>query len=163
SVQRSLTTQGRQNSVGAFCIDYFFNDVGGNRLDVGGIGHFWVSHDRGRVGVHQHYADTFVFEDANSLRARVVKFGGLTDHDRSRSDTEYGGQICALWHDLSFPSSYSPVAIRVAKRSKTGCGSFTVMAESSGEYCTVMAGSSLASKASPELSLRLYWVTVTLL
>src|SRR5699024_7467627 len=106
--------------------------VGGNRLDIGGIGHFWVSHDRGRDGAHQHYADNFVFEDANSLRARVVKFGGLTDHDPSRSDNYYGCEVCAFCHDLSFPSSYSSVAIRVAKRSKTGCGSFTVMAESSG-------------------------------
>src|SRR5690625_1040593 len=66
-VQRGLAAQCRQDRIGAFGCNDFFYDVGGDGLHVGGICHFWVGHDGGGVGVHQHYAQAFVFQDPDGL------------------------------------------------------------------------------------------------
>ena len=52
-VQGRLPAQCGQDGVGAFLGDDLLNDLGGDRLNVGGVGKLGVGHDGGRVGVDQ--------------------------------------------------------------------------------------------------------------
>ena len=44
-VESRLTAECREQCVGTFLCNDRFNDLGGDRLDVGGIRKFWVGHD----------------------------------------------------------------------------------------------------------------------
>ena len=89
SVQRGLATQGGQQGVGAFLGDDLLKDGRGDRLDVGGVGHLRVGHDRGRVGVHEDDADALFAQHAARLGAGVVELGRLPDHDRAGADDHH--------------------------------------------------------------------------
>ena len=88
-VQCGLATQGGQQGVGAFLGDDLFKDGRGDRLDVGGVGHLRVGHDRGRVGVHEDDADALFAQHAARLGAGVVELGRLPDHDRAGADDHH--------------------------------------------------------------------------
>ena len=53
-VQAGLAAERRQQRVGPFLLDDLGDDLPGDRLDVGAVGHLRVGHDGGRVGVDQH-------------------------------------------------------------------------------------------------------------
>ena len=57
SVQCGLTTQRRQNGVGLFFGDDGFDDLRGDRLDIGCVGEIWIGHDCRRVRVDQNHTD----------------------------------------------------------------------------------------------------------
>jgi len=107
-VEGGLPAQGGQDRVGAFFIDNFFDDLGGDRLDVGGVGDVGVGHDRGRVGVDQDDADSLSTQDAAGLGAGVVELAGLPDDDGARSDDEDGADIRANRHVSSCPCGPGP-------------------------------------------------------
>ena len=88
-VQCGLATQGGQQGVGAFLGDDLLKDGRGDRLDVGGVGHLRVGHDRGRVGVHEDDADALFAQHAARLGAGVVELGRLPDHDRAGADDHH--------------------------------------------------------------------------
>ena len=71
------------------------------RLDVGGVGHLRVGHDRGRVAVDQHDLEPFGAQRLARLRARVVELGRLADHDRAGADDEDALDVSALWHSTA--------------------------------------------------------------
>src|SRR5206468_72470 len=58
-IERGLAAHRRQNSVRFFAFDDCLDDLGRDRLDVRAIGKLRISHDRGRIGIHQHDLITF--------------------------------------------------------------------------------------------------------
>ncbi len=68
TVQRGLTTHGRQHRIRALFFNDFTHHFPVDRLDVGRIRHFRVGHDGGRVGVHQNDAVTLFTQRFTRLR-----------------------------------------------------------------------------------------------
>ncbi len=97
-VERGLAAEGGQERVGALLGDDLLDELGGDRLDVRGVGDLRVGHDRRRVGVHQDDAQALGLEDAAGLGAGVVELGGLADDDRTGADDQDGLDIGALRH-----------------------------------------------------------------
>ena len=64
-----------------------FNDaldnVKSKRLDINFVSHSLIGHDSCRVGVNKHDLKTFLLEGTASLSACIVKFGSLSDNDRT--------------------------------------------------------------------------------
>ena len=50
-VECGLAAESRQDGIGPFALDDLLEDVGLERLDIGGVGELGVGHDRRRVGV----------------------------------------------------------------------------------------------------------------
>ena len=98
-VQPGLPAHGRQKRVGAFLGDDLFDHLGGDRLDIGGIGHFRVGHDRRRVRVYQNDPVTLFAQRLAGLSARVVEFAGLPDDDGTGADDQDGFNIGSFRHD----------------------------------------------------------------
>src|SRR6266511_3897155 len=63
--------------------DDLLNDLRGDGLDIGAIGHLRVGHNGGGVAVHQDHGIALFFEGFARLGARVVKLTCLPDHDGS--------------------------------------------------------------------------------
>ncbi len=101
-VQRGLAAKGRKQRIRTFFGDDLLEDRRGDRLDVGGIGHFRIGHDGGGVGIDQNDPDAFLTQDAARLGSRIVEFRGLADHDRAGADNHHGLDVCALRH-CGFP------------------------------------------------------------
>ena len=101
-VQRGLSAQRRQQRVRTFLGDDLLEDRGGDRLDVGGVGHFRIGHDGGRVGIDQNDPNALFAQHAAGLGARIIEFRGLADHDRTGADDHHGLDVCALRH-CGFP------------------------------------------------------------
>jgi hypothetical protein len=83
-VERGLAAHGGQQparALGALTLDDAGHDFGRDRLDVGGVGHLVVGHDRGRVRVDQDDPVTFFLQRLDRLRARIVELASLTDDD----------------------------------------------------------------------------------
>ena len=97
-VERGLPAQGREQSLGALLGDNFFDDVGGDRLDISSIGEFGIGHDRRRIGVDQNHSIPFLFERLERLGAGVVELAGLTDDDRTGADEQNLSYVGALGH-----------------------------------------------------------------
>ena len=97
-VQRGLSAEGGQQRIGALLLDDLFDHLGGDRLDVGGVGELRVGHDRRRVAVDQHDPQPFGLEDPARLGAGVVELARLPDHDRSGADDQHAGDVGALGH-----------------------------------------------------------------
>ncbi|KAG0930899.1 hypothetical protein G6F31_016915 [Rhizopus arrhizus] len=100
AVQRGLATHGRQQRVRLFLGDDLLDRLPVDRLDVDGIGHLRVGHDRGRVAVDQHHAVTLVAQGLAGLGAGIVELAGLADDDRASTDDEDGLEVSALGHFL---------------------------------------------------------------
>ena len=54
AVQRGLAAHGGQKRVWAFLFDDLGDDLRGDRLDIGRVGHVGIGHDRGGIGIDQH-------------------------------------------------------------------------------------------------------------
>jgi hypothetical protein len=86
-VERRLAAHGGQQgqrvlrALGALTLDDAGDDFGRDRLDIGGVGHLVVGHDRGRVRVDQDDPVTFFLQRLDRLRARIVELASLTDDD----------------------------------------------------------------------------------
>ena len=87
-VERGLAAEGGEQRVGALLGDDRLDDVGGDRLDVGGVGELGVGHDRRRVAVDEDDPQALRAEHPAGLRAGVVELGGLADDDRPGADDE---------------------------------------------------------------------------
>ncbi len=86
AVQRGLPAHGRQDRVRLFLGDNFFNDLPGNRLDVGRIRHVRIGHDGGRIRVHQNDAVTLFAQRLAGLRTGVVKLASLSNDNGAGAD-----------------------------------------------------------------------------
>ena len=87
-IQRRLSAHRRQQCIGTFASDDLLHGAGGDRLDVGCVGHARIGHDGRRVRVDQHHPVALFFERLARLRARVVEFAGLANHDWPGADNQ---------------------------------------------------------------------------
>ena len=97
-VERGLAAQGGQHRVGALLGDDLVQDLGGDRLDVGGVGELRVGHDRRGVGVDQGDPDALGPQHPAGLGAGVVELAALADHDRPGADDQDGLQVVRARH-----------------------------------------------------------------
>src|SRR5690606_27916508 len=97
-VEGRLAAQGGQQGVGPLLGDDLLDELGGDRLDVGGVGDLRVGPDRRGVGVDQDEPQALGLQDAARLGAGVVELGGLADDDRAGADDQDGLDIGALRH-----------------------------------------------------------------
>jgi hypothetical protein len=97
-VDAGLTADRGQQRVGALVLEDLFDHLWEQRLDVGGVGHVGVGHDRRRVGVDQHDAIPLAPQRAAGLGARIVEFAGLADNDRTGAEDQDGADVLAFRH-----------------------------------------------------------------
>src|SRR5690606_18582806 len=102
SVQRGLPAEGGQQGVGTLLLDNLFDELRGDRLDIGRIREFRVGHDGRRIGVHQRNPQTLRTQDPAGLGARVVELARLADDDRARSDDQNMFEIGTARHQAPF-------------------------------------------------------------
>ena len=100
-VERRLAAHRRQHGVRPLLGDDRLDHLRRERLDVGGVGHLRVGHDRGRVAVDQHDLEPLGAQRLARLRARVVELARLADHDRAGADDEDALEISTLWHSTA--------------------------------------------------------------
>ncbi len=103
-VEAGLAAEGGEEGVGAFSFDDFGDGLGGDRFDIGAVGHFGVGHDGGGVGVDEDDAVAFLLEGLAGLGAGVVEFAALSDDDGAGADDEDGFEVGAfghIWGNLS--------------------------------------------------------------
>ncbi|MNV06527.1 hypothetical protein D3C71_969090 [compost metagenome] len=104
-VQRGLAAHGRQQGVGALLGDDLLDDVRGDRLDIGGVGHLRVGHDGGGVRVDQDDPVALGLQRLAGLNPGIVELTRLADDDRAGADDQDGLDVCALGHRLLLSSS----------------------------------------------------------
>ena len=97
-VQAGLAAEGRQDGVGPLDGDDLLDDLGGDRLDVGPVGHLRVGHDRGRVRVDQDDLVPLLAQGLARLGARVVELARLADDDRPGADDQDLVDVGTLGH-----------------------------------------------------------------
>jgi hypothetical protein len=106
-VEGGLPAEGGEQRVGTLLGDDRLDDVGRDRLDIGGVGELGIRHDRRRVAVDEDDPQALGSEDPAGLGARVVELGRLPDDDRPRPDDEHALDIRPARHQPS-PSPSSP-------------------------------------------------------
>ena len=72
-VEPRLATEGGQQSIRTLALDDALDDGYRQRLDVDGVGHVEVGHDRGRVRVHEDAAHALLAHGLAGLRPGVVE------------------------------------------------------------------------------------------
>ena len=87
-IESGLATERRQDRVGPFLLDDRFEHCSGDGLDVCLVCETRVRHNRRRVRIHEDYPHTLFAQHTAGLRAGVVEFSGLANHNRPRSDNE---------------------------------------------------------------------------
>jgi hypothetical protein len=98
AVQRGLAAHRRQQRIGFFLGDDLLDRLPVDRLDIDRVRHIRIGHDRRRIAVDQHHAIPLVAQRFAGLRARVIEFAGLADHDRAGADDQDGLDVGALRH-----------------------------------------------------------------
>ena len=87
-IEGGLAAEGGEEDVGLFLDDDFFDDLGGDGLDVGAEGELGVGHDGGRVRVDEDDLVAFFAEGFAGLDAGVVELTALADDDGAGADDE---------------------------------------------------------------------------
>ena len=88
-VEAGLTSERRQQPVGALLVNDPVQYLDGQGLDVDDIGDVLIGHDRRRVRVHEDGSDAFLSQRLARLRACVVELRSLANDDRPRADNKY--------------------------------------------------------------------------
>ena len=99
AVERGLAAHGRQQRIGALLGDDLLDDLPGDRLDVGDIGHVRVGHDRRRIAVDENDPVTLFAQRLAGLRAGIVELARLPDDNGAGADDENAFEVSALRHD----------------------------------------------------------------
>ena len=97
-IERGLAAEGRQDSIRPLFGNDLFDDLRGDRLDIGGVRELGVGHDRRRVGVDEDDPDALFTQHPAGLRARVVELACLSDHNRTGANDQNAGNVFALGH-----------------------------------------------------------------
>ena len=135
-VECRLAAHGGQQSVGLFLLDDPRDGLPVDRLDVDGIRHLRVGHDRGGIGVHQDDAVALLAERLARLGAGVIELAGLPDDDGAGADDQDALDVSSFGHsrDAHYLRALSSAnfscicrrrSIRWLKRSNSGfrsCG-----------------------------------------
>ena len=84
-----------------FLLDDLADDFRRDRFDIGRVRQFRIGHDGGRIGIDQHDPITLLLERLDRLRAGIIEFAGLADHDRTGANDQDGGDIGSFGHQIS--------------------------------------------------------------
>ena len=109
-IERGLAADCGKQSIGLFARDDFLQIFPGQRLDVGAMGHFGVSHDGGRVGVDENDVVAFAAQGFAGLRAGIVELAGLADDDRAGADDEDFLDVFTFGHNFFVGQAFLPVS-----------------------------------------------------
>ena len=82
----------------AFLLNDFGDGLPAYRLDIGGIRHVRIGHDRRRIGIHQDDPVAFLAQGLACLRAGIVELTGLADDDRAGADDQYAFYVGSFRH-----------------------------------------------------------------
>ena len=88
SVERRLSAKCRENRVGLFAFDDFFDDRRRDGLDVCAVRKLRIRHDRGRVRIDQNHFVSFFLQRLAGLHPGIVELAPLPDHDGTGSNDE---------------------------------------------------------------------------
>ncbi len=97
-VQPCLPSQGRQHTVRLFFLYNLLQNFYVQRLNIYFIRNIPVRHDSGRVGIHQHHFDSFLFQGTTGLCSRIVKLRRLSNHNRPRANHKHFFHIWIFRH-----------------------------------------------------------------
>ena len=97
-VQAGLAAKVRKQRVRPFLFDNLRKTLNVKRLDVSGVGHYRVGHNRGRVGVYQYNFIALFAQGLASLSSRIVKLARLTDNNRSRTNNQNFVDVFSFCH-----------------------------------------------------------------
>ena len=103
TVQCRLPTHRGKHRVGALALNDSRHGLPLHRLDVSGISHGGIGHDRRGVGVHQNDPIALFPECLARLRTGVIEFTGLANHDRARAQNQDALDISTTRHALALP------------------------------------------------------------
>ena len=112
-VEGRLPAHGRQQGVGTLLLDDLGDDLGRDRLHIGGVGEIGIGHDRRRVRIDQDDPVALFAQRLAGLGAGIIELGGLADDDRPRPDDEDRGDIVPFGHSRD----PSVLDLRPARRS----------------------------------------------
>ena len=93
-----MTAHGGQQGIWFFLLDNFCHRAPFHRLDVSGIGHGGVGHDRRGVRIDEDDAIALFTQRLARLRAGVIKLAGLADDNGTRAENQDGLDIGTLRH-----------------------------------------------------------------
>ena len=99
-VECRLAAHGGQQRVGLFLLDDPRDGLPVDRLDVDGIGHLRVGHDRGGIGVHQDDAVALLAQRLARLGAGVIELAGLPDDDGAGADDQDALDVSSFGHSV---------------------------------------------------------------
>ena len=124
AVERRLAAHGRQQREAAgdgvaLLGDDLGDDLRGDRLDIGAIGHVRVGHDRRRIGVDQDDAVALFAQGLARLGAGIVELARLTDDDRPGADDQDGRNVGPLRHQVLWARA-PPAGVGPPGRAKKG-------------------------------------------
>ncbi len=97
-VERGLAAHRGQHGVGPFLLDDARDRAPVDRLDVDGVGHLRVGHDRGGVRVHEDDAVALLLQRLAGLGAGIIELARLADDDRACADDQDALDVCASGH-----------------------------------------------------------------
>ncbi len=98
AIQCGLPTHGRQQRIRSFLLDNFRHRAPFHRLDVSGISHGGIRHDRRRIRVDEDDAVALFAQRFAGLCAGVIKLASLTDDDGTRAQNQDGLDVGTLRH-----------------------------------------------------------------
>ena len=103
-VQAGLAAESGHQGVRTLVADDLRHIFQREGLHVHLVGDVRVRHDGGGIGVHQDDLVPLFLEGKARLRARIVEFRGLADHDRAGTDDHHFLDICPPRHGAAPPS-----------------------------------------------------------
>ncbi len=80
-------------------------------LDVNGVRGFRIGHDGRRIGVNQNDPVALLFQRFACLRAGVIEFTGLPDHDWTGADDQDAFDVGALRHFYNKLLELNPIFV----------------------------------------------------
>ena len=105
-VKSGLSSDSREDRIRAFPANDSGDVFQRQRLHIYFVCDRGVGHNGCGIGIAENNLISLFFEGETGLRSRVVKFGGLPDHDRPGADDENLVDICPLRHASLPPPSF---------------------------------------------------------
>ena len=85
-IKPGLSPESRKDRIRSLPLDELLHNLRAQRLDIDMVRDLTVRHDCRGIRVQQNDLHSLLPERAAGLRASVIKFRRLADHDRTRSD-----------------------------------------------------------------------------
>ena len=100
AIERRLTTHGRQYGIRLFRCNDALDHFPCNWLNVGDVRHLRIGHDGCWIAIHQNDFVALIAQRFACLRARVIKFTSLANHDGACTNNQDAFNVAPLRHYL---------------------------------------------------------------